>query len=191
MPDLSCRESTAAHRMTPSSQVEARGILYVHSCTRALMPHAQWCLSKHFGSQLDLDWSPQPVQPGNYRTEVRFAATPGSAAGLASDLRRLGQVRFELVHDAAGDIPGERYCFTPNLGMYRSAIGPLGDAQISEDRIRAVMAESTGPAGTASADPATLVRALHGLLGTAWDEELEAFRLASAGDGVRWMNHAG
>ena len=52
---------------------------------------------------------------------------------------------------------------------------------IPEDRIKHVMALS-------ALGGKDLAAALHDLLGSAWDEELEPFRYAGDGSPVRWLH---
>jgi hypothetical protein len=59
--------------------------------------------------------------------------------------------------------------------------GLHGDIMVPEDRIRHAMALAALGGGD-------LVSALDGLLGTAWDSELEPFRYAGEGAPVRWLH---
>ena len=98
-------------------------------------------------------------------------------ARIASALRGFPNLRFEVTEDASAGT-GERFCFTPTLGMFRAATSATGDLLVPEERLRAALAEP---------DPTAAVRAL---LGEPWDDELEPFRMA--GDyRVRWLTRVG
>jgi hypothetical protein len=117
------------------------------------------------------------VAPNMSRCEVTWKGQVGAAAQIASALRGFPNLRFEVTEDRDGDL-GERFCFTPTLGMFRACTGPTGDIVVGEERLRSAMAEDD-------------VRgALAKILGEPWDDELEAFRMA--GDtGVRWLTRVG
>lgn len=166
-----------------SSTPIVRGVIYIHSCPRALMPHVEWALTGILGPGIRLLWTEQPVQPGAHRADATWKAPAGTASRIASELRSFPGLRFEVTQDPSGIIEGERYACTPSLGIYRSAMGPHGDVLINEDRLRSALLRSA--TGTDLADE---VRAL---LGAPWDEELEVFRYAGEGAPVRWVHEVG
>jgi hypothetical protein len=90
-------------------------------------------------------------------------------------------VRFEVTEDATSRTEGERYCYTPTLGIFHAVTGFHGDIMIPEDRIKHAIAVS-------SVSGKDLVDLLDGLLGRAWDDELEPFRQAGDGAPVRWLH---
>ena len=45
----------------------ARGVIFIHSCPRAVSPHVEWALAHVFGTQVGIDWADQPVAPGTVR----------------------------------------------------------------------------------------------------------------------------
>ena len=99
-------------------------------------------------------------------------------------LRTFTGLRFEVTQEPCHGHEGERYSVTPSLGVFRGSMGTHGDIQVSEDRIRAAIAQS--------AREATSLRdALEDLLGTSWDEELEPFRYAGQGAQVRYLHRVG
>ena len=105
----------------------------------------------------------------------------GSAAAISSALSRWGRVRFEVTEEASGDAEGERYAYTPSLGVFRATTGEFGDVMVHEDRIKAAMLEDA-----AGGEPLRV--ALDKLLGQPWDDELEAFRHAGEDAPVRWLH---
>jgi hypothetical protein len=95
---------------------------------------------------------------------------------MTSALRGFPNLRFEVTEETASG--GERFCFTPSLGVFRAHTGPAGDILIGEQRLRAAL------------DQPDVERALRDLLGQPWDDELEPFRMA-ADDRVRWLTRTG
>lgn len=156
-----------------------QGVVLIHSSPAAVCPHVEWAVSSVLETRADLGWIAQPAAPGHMRAELTWVGSPGSGARLASNLRQCAVIRFEVTEDATATTDGERYAWTPSLGMFSAAMGRAGDVLISELRLR-----------TAMAGEADLVREVHRLLGTAWDDELEAFRSAGEGAPVRWLHQA-
>ena len=158
-----------------------RGVLFVHSSPRALCPHLEWAVSDVLGIRVSLDWLPQPVLPGQVRTEISWQSKPGTAARLTSALRQFKTIRYEVAEEPGKGAEGERFAVTPHLGVFRATMGPHGDVMIHEDRLRAVIA-------AAGDEPGELRASIDRILGTAWDAELEPFRRAGDGVPVRWLH---
>lgn len=156
-----------------------QGVVLIHSSPAAVCPHVEWAISSVLDTRADLGWIAQPAAPGHMRAELTWVGLPGSGARLASNLRQCGVIRFEVTEDPTAQTDGERYAWTPALGMFSAAMGRSGDVLISELRLRSAMAGGTDLQGE-----------LHRLLGTAWDDELEAFRSAGEGAPVRWLHQA-
>jgi hypothetical protein len=161
----------------------ARGVVYVHACPRALSPHVQWALSEVLGLEITLDWTAQPVSAGAVRGELSWQSNPGTGAAIASALASFAQLRYEVTEEPTPGREGERFAVTPSLGMFRSTIGIHGDMMLSEDRLRAAMADADAET--------SLEDRVRQLLGSAWDEELESFRYAGDGASVRWLHQVG
>lgn len=162
----------------------ASGALWVHSAPRAVTAHVEWALSAVLPGTEALTWAPQPALPGSLRCHVGWRGPTGTAARIASQLRPC-DVRFEVTEATGPESMGERFSFAPQLGLFRAAIGPLGDVQLSEDRLRAALAARFAEGAHA------LVAEVDLLLGGPWDRELEVFRAASAGEPVRWLGATG
>jgi hypothetical protein len=156
--------------------VPTRGVLYVPSATPAVSPHIEWAVAGVLGMPVRLEWQPQPASPGSVRTEFAWAGDAGCSARLASAL--LGwPIRFEVTEDATAGCDGERYAFTPTLGLYHVSTSANGDIVVPENRLRQLLASGDD------------VRAgVERLLGGAWDAELETFRYAGDGAPVRWLH---
>ncbi|MFN8127229.1 MAG: DUF3145 family protein [Candidatus Nanopelagicales bacterium] len=161
----------------PSTEAAARGVVFIHSCPRALLSHVEWAVQREAKPQRAVQWSAQPIQSGMSRCEITWTGPRGAGARIASALRGFPNLRFEVTEDAVGGL-GERFCFTPTLGMFRAATSPTGDLLVAEDRLRAAMGQP---------DPG---QALRDVLGEPWDDELEPFRMA-ADDRVRWLTRVG
>ncbi len=164
--------------------MQTRGVIYIHSAPSAVCPHVEWAIAGVLSNRPQLEWIPQPAQPGSYRTEVSWADEPGTGAKLASALRGWSHVRYEITEDPAGTAEGSRYAYTPDLGIYHAVTGPHGDVMVPEERLKAaVVASMLGEA--------SLQDEVYKLLGTAWDDELEVFRSAGEGASVRWLHRVG
>ncbi len=158
-----------------------RGVLFVHSAPSALLPHIEWAAAGVLGDHADLAWVKQPAEPGTYRAELSWQAPAGTSAAIASALRGWEQLRFEVSEEPTASTEGARYSFTPSLGIFHALTGLHGDILIPEDRIKAFRVKAASGA-------VDLETALDGLLGVAWDHELEAFRHAGDGAPVRWLH---
>ncbi len=154
--------------------MSARGVLHVHSCPPALCPHVTWAVSRQLGMRVDLSWTAQPAAAGALRTESRWRAPIGTAGRLASLLRGWAPLRFEVTEEPTPGCDGRRYSYTAGLGLFAASTSANGDVMVGEDRIRALLAAGTD-----------LRAGLDGLLGTAWDAELEPYRQAAEPQVVR------
>lgn len=161
-----------------------RGVVHIHSAPSALCPHIEWAVGGAVGVPVSLEWRPQPAEPGTLRTEYAWTGPVGTATRLASTMKRWTRVRFEVTEEATTSSEAERYSFTPGLGIYHATVGLHGDIVVPEDRLRHALLEARGHEGA-------LEEALHDLLGTPWDSELEAFRQAGDGAPVRWLHRVG
>lgn len=156
---------------------QARGVVFIHSCPRALISHVEWAVQRAVSRTHPHEWSDQTVQPGTSRCEISWFGDPGSAAAVASALRGFPNLRFEVTEDVP-DSTGQRFCFTPSLGMYRAVTSPAGDVLVGENQLRAVL------------ESGDVAQGLRDVLGQPWDDELEPFRVAADGQ-VRWLTRVG
>jgi hypothetical protein len=166
-------------------------VLYVHCAAPALSPHIEWAAAGVLGMPVRMHWQPQPVSPGAVRTELAWTGQPGASARLASAL--IGwPIRFEVTEDAGPGYDGERYAFTPSLGLFHAATSANGDIVVPESRLRHLLAGQLGDGYPvqAAARPSgeELANELDRLLGGPWDAELETFRHAGEGAPVRWLH---
>lgn len=161
--------------------MSTRGTVWIHSTPSALCPHVEWALGGVLGMPTPMDWAPQPAEPGSYRAELDYAAPAGSAATIASALGRWNRLRFEVAEQPSTGQTGHRYSFTPGLGIFHAETGRDGEVLVSEHRLRAAV--ESGERGLAAR--------IEGLLGDAWDAELDVFRHAGEGAPVRWLHQVG
>lgn len=166
------------------SEHTARGVLHVHSAPAALCPHVEWAVSSVVDARVDFQWEPQPASPGAYRAELSWRGPQGVGAILASTLRSLAHLRFEVTEDPSTGCDGSRWSHTPELGIFHATTDVHGNIMVSEDRVR--YAYETG-----AGDPSVVYQELSLALGEAWDEELDPFRHAAEGAPVRWLHRVG
>jgi len=162
----------------PQQDTPARGVLFLHSCPRAVTSHICWALGAAVEAQVTLDWSEQPIEPGTMRAELLWSGPAGTAAKMASALVAFPMVRFEVTEEPVGGRGGERFASTPNLGMFRGDMGEYGDILVPEERLRSALAAATS--GTLM-----LAEQIARLVGEPWDRELEPYRFAHEGSTVR------
>ncbi len=150
-------------------------------------PHPRRCAPTSSGL-----WSPfrdsERILSGPLRTlsraharELEWSGVAGTGALLASALRTLGRVRFEVTENPSRGNDGSRWSFTPDLGIFHATTDVAGNIVVSEDRIRYAYEAAAG-------DPTLLLTELSVALGESWDEELEPFRHAAEGAPVRWLH---
>ena len=162
--------------------MSAQGVLYVHSAPPALCSHIEWAVARIVGAPVSMPWEGQPASPGSLRAELTWHARPGTAGAIASELAGWNRVRFEVTEDSSPGCDGARHCYTPDLGIFTAVTAANGDIVVPENRLRSAMTLAL-QAGLASVEDEVA-----GLLGTAWDNELEPFRRAADGAPVRWLN---
>ncbi len=159
----------------------AHGVVFIHSSPRAVSPHLEWALASVFATPVRIDWADQPIAPGTVRAEIIWNGPVGTGARLASALLAFRQVRHEVTEDPSLGRSGERFAATPALGLFRADIGPHGDVMVSEERLRTALAQ-------VSLTGESLAEDISRLIGTPWDDELEAFRCAHEGSTVRVLH---
>ncbi len=158
-----------------------RGVLYVHAAPSALCPHVEWAAAGVLGGRPGMSWTPQPAGRGCYRSELSWQGQPGTAARLASALRGWQALRYEVTEEPSPGHEGERYSYTPDLGIFHAVTGVHGDVLVPEQRIKAAVVKAA-----LGDNPLEVELSL--LLGQPWDDELEPFRYAGDGAPVRWLH---
>lgn len=159
----------------------ARGVVFIHSCPRAVTPHVEWSLARVFGTSVTIDWTEQPIAPATSRAEIIWSGPIGTGARIASALLAFPQARYEVTEDAVAGRLGERFAATPALGLFRGDIGDHGDVLVCEDRLRTAVTQAALTGDDLAAEIARLI-------GSPWDDELEPFRCAHEGSTVRVLH---
>lgn len=159
------------------------GVLTILSCPPPLCPHVEFAAAAVLGAPAPLEWSRQPARPTTVFAALEWRADAGAAGRLASRLRQLSPVTFEVVEGPAEGCAAERYAFAPELGLFRGSIGPNGDTVVAEGRLRAVLEQTVGRA--------QLVAGVRELLGADWDDALEPLRQGGDGAPVTWLRQTG
>lgn len=163
---------------TASARVESSfttGVLFVHSCPKALVPHVEWALAREIGRVVKLDWSPQPLMPHTMRASIEWRGAAGTACAVASSLFGWQQLRFEVTEDQSSASNGGRWMHTPALGICHLQTDTAGNSVLTEQAIHRAIEQGGGEA-------AAIAQQLRAALGEAWDHELEPFRVAEDGD---------
>jgi hypothetical protein len=162
------------------------GQLAILACPPPLCPHVEFAVAAAVGVPVRLEWTPQPARPGTVCAALEWRGGRGTAGRLASRLAGIGALYFDVVESASPGCDAERYSGTPDLGLHRAALAANGDVVVSEDRIRELLAEHSGPAGAPG-----LPSALRDALGTAWDEVLEPLRSGGSDGPVTYLRRTG
>ena len=69
-----------------SAEAMVRGVVFVHSCPKALMPHVEWAVQRAV-DRAPLRLVGQPILNGMFRCEIQWFGAPGAGAQIASALR--------------------------------------------------------------------------------------------------------
>lgn len=166
-----------------STRGNTRGVVYVHSSPAAVCPHVEWALSAALGTPAQLSWIAQDAAPGQLRAECDWRGPSGTGGTIVQALKAWPMLRFEVTEEPSPGVDGERFCYAPGLGLWRGRTSANGDIVVGEDQLRSLAARSR--AGE------ELAHRLDELLGTSWDEALEAFRHAGDGAPVSWLHQVG
>ena len=151
---------------TPSNRQQVRGFLTIHSSPSALRHHIDWAIQAVLGTWVKPTWSPQPLLPGSYRTQIEFRDREGAAAELASSLHSWHYLNFEVIENT--DNGGELFRCTPEHGIHRSLVDQTGAVILTENQI--------GNALKNAFDEESIREAIAALLGSSWELELDRFR---------------
>lgn len=145
----------------------------MHCVPLAVVPHVEWAIARVLGSPARLAWATQPAESGTRRAECSWTGRAGTGAELAAALRTWPMIRFEVTEEPSPGYDGERFMHVPGRGVFRAAMSVNGDIMLTEDRVRSLVDSIH------SGD--SLAHALQRALGTAWDADLEPYRVASDG----------
>ena len=151
---------------TPSNRQQVRGFLTIHSTPSALRHHIDWAIQAVLGAWVKPSWIAQPLIPGSYRTQLEFRDRQGAAAELASALRSLHYLNFEVIENT--DNGGELFRCTPEFGIHRALVDQTGAVILSENQLNAILKNAF--------DEESIREGISSLLGNPWELELDRFR---------------
>ena len=163
-------------RAVPST----RGVVFMHCCPSALAPHVEWALAGVLDRPARLQWAGQPAAPAHLRAEIAWTGAVGTAARLCAALRAWPMLVFEITEDPTSVTDGERLAYVPGRGFHRSAVSANGDVVVGEERLRGLIGRARSVED--------YQHGLAELLGSAWDAELEPYRLGGSGAPVTLMH---
>lgn len=119
------------------------------------------------------------------RATLEWEGPQGTGALIASALRRLKMIHFEVFEEASAGSDAGRWAYTPDLGIFYAMTDSMGNTVITEDRVRYAYEAARG-------DSAALLRQFSLALGEPWDSELEPLRgCATEPSNVRYLHRVG
>ncbi len=172
-----------------TTQRNARGVVFIHTCSKAMTSHVRWAVERVLGREAVLEFTDQPALAGALRSEYSWTGPVGTAAKITTELRSFPGLRFEVTEEATAGTDGERYSCTPDLGIFRATIASHGDVMVGEEQLRDLLGRAA--AASILGEEFHLDDELELLMGRPWDDELEPFRHAGDGAPVRWLNQVG
>jgi hypothetical protein len=108
---------------------------------------------------------------------VSFSGDASLIGEIASRLRAISGILFEISYAFSGQAMGERMCYTPSLGLYRASLDECGNQVFNENQLASLLAHRV--------ETTQLEESLRQLLGVEWDIQLEPLRSAKAVDEER------
>jgi hypothetical protein len=159
-----------------------RGVVYMHCVPAAIAPHVEWALAGVMARPCRLQWTAQPHAANHLRAEAAWVGPIGTAARMAASLRAWPMLVFEITEDPTSASDGERLAYVPGRGFHRRAVSANGDVVVNEERLRGLM----GRARSAE----DFQHGLAELLGSAWDAELEPYRIGGHGAPITVLHQA-
>jgi hypothetical protein len=170
---------TADRRAAPAT----RGVVYLHCCPSTIAPHVEWALAGVLAHPARLQWATQPAAPAHMRAQANWSGPVGTAARLAASLRAWPMLVFEITEDGTSVTDGERLAYVPGRGFHRSMISANGDVVVGEERLRGLLSRAR--------TPEDFEHGIAELIGTAWDAELEPYRIGGHGAPVTMLHQVG
>jgi len=159
------------------------GRLAFLACPAPVCPHVEFAVASVLAAPAPLRWAPQPARPGQLCATLEWRATASAAGRLASRLKGLGPVMFEVTEGASPGCDPVRYAYVPALGLHQAALAANGDVVVGEGPLRELLARAERGPGLAGG--------LRQLLGTDWDEALEPLRPSGYGAPVTRLRQTG
>ena len=166
--------------ITARGGAPTNGVVFVHCCPSAIVPHVEWALAGVLGHPVRLQWNAQSAAPACLRAEATWTGAVGIGAQLAASLRPWPMLVFEVTEHGTAVSDGERLAYVPGRGFHRSTVSANGDVVVGEERLRGLLSRAMTAADFA--------HGIDDILGTAWDVELEPYRLGGAGAPVTLLH---
>lgn len=176
-------------------------IVQIHAVPQALLSRVERALSDVLRRDLKIAWLPLPghlLQSLGQRAAPMFSGqlelSPNSdsnanmasnivsniVSDIASELASLRTIWFEVSSMPFESELGQRYCFTPVLGLFHSQIDKAGNQVFGENQLIALLGLSRpNPKLKAAQSANALQEKLSDLLGLQWDAQLEPLRAAN------------
>lgn len=165
------------------SRSSIAGRLALLACPAALCPHVEFAVASVLSTPVSLQWSPQPARPGQLCAALEWRSAATAAGRVASRLKALGPLLFEVTEGSGPGCDPVRYAYVPALGLHQAALAANGDVVVGEGPLRELMSRAGSGPG--------LSGGLRALLGTDWDEALEPLRDGGYGAPVTWLRQTG
>ena len=153
----------------PVSRGLTRGTLSVHSTPAAMSPHVEWAVDAVVTRRSQAEWRQQSIAPGLVRASMAWEGPVGAGSQIAASLSGWPQTRYEVTEQASPGVNAARWAHTPGLGIFHALTDAHGQTMVGEERIRQICDEAQGA-------PEGIIGLLAGVLGEAWDAELEPYR---------------
>lgn len=132
--------------------------------------------------QIVSDWINQTLLLGFQSGSADLKLTNIEAEHLVSEIAQIPNCTFELIQ--SGKDAGVLFMHQPGLGIFRGDLNGAGSITLSEDRLQAMLDESSG-------NHREFTRLLRLALGQSWDDLLEPFRAQGYSENVVLLNRAG
>ena len=164
--------------------VEVKGELKLYSCPKYLCQQVEWAIFEIIKTKVDLKWTIQNIDPSTMTTNLVWKGPISLGPKIVSILSKWPKIRLEIIQENTEKNFAERYCLSPNLGIFRAEMNSLGETVINESRLKAALQRSR-----LEEEPFEVELAF--LLGTPWDEDLEPFRKSHQSSSVKWISKTG
>jgi hypothetical protein len=151
--------------LSPVGAGLTHGSLSIFCAPRAVLSHIQWSLSEILNLDLTLHWKSQPLRQGTHRTSLSWRGAVGSGEKIVRSLRGWHYLTFELFDFSRDE--NHIFMYTPELGIFQSAINVHGDIQVNENQLHALLRGKRDE---------ELRDSIETLTGKIWNDELEIFR---------------
>jgi hypothetical protein len=160
------------------------GWLSIHSVPANQIPRVVAKLAAILVHLPVLDWSllaqaephtaARGLSPVNAQASVHVSLHIDQRAfeAIAATLAECENIFFEIAHPLSANALGERICYAPTLGIYRSSLDQFGNQVINENRLLKILSEL--------GESNSIEKNLREALGLDWDEKFEQLRGTSA-----------